>query len=35
MLAEELFVKALPSFETCALVNNNLWGEFCHHKNHQ
>ena len=27
VLAEELFAKALRSFETCALVNNNLCGE--------
>ena len=25
ILAEELFEKALPSFETCVLVNNNLF----------
>ena len=25
ILAEELFAKALWSFETCVLVNNNLW----------
>ena len=24
-LAEELFAKALPSLETCVLVNNDLW----------
>ena len=27
ILAEELFAKALWSFETCVLVNNNLWGK--------
>ena len=27
ILAEELFVKALRSFGTCMLVNNNLWGK--------
>ena len=27
MLAEELFAKALRSFETCVLVNNNLCGK--------
>ena len=27
ILAEELFEKALPSFETCVLVNNNLCGK--------
>ena len=27
LLTEELFAKALGSFETCALVNNNLWGK--------
>ena len=27
ILAEELFVKVLQSFETCALVNTNLWGK--------
>ena len=26
ILAEELFAKALRSFETCVLVNNNLCG---------
>ena len=26
-LAEELFAKALRSFETCVLVNNNFWGK--------
>ena len=26
-LAEELFAKALQSFETCVLVNNNLCGK--------
>ena len=25
ILADELFAKALPSLETCVLVNNNLW----------
>ena len=28
ILAEELFAKAWRSFETCALVNTNLWGKF-------
>ena len=27
MLAEELFAKALRSFETCVSVNNNLCGK--------
>ena len=27
ILADELFGKALRSFETCALVNNNLCGK--------
>ena len=27
ILAEELFAKALRSFETCVLVNNNLCGK--------
>ena len=27
MLAEELFAKVLRSFETCILVNNNLYGK--------
>ena len=27
MLAEELFAQALWFFETCKLVNNNLWGK--------
>ena len=27
ILAEELFAKALRSFETCELVNNNLYGK--------
>ena len=27
ILAEELFAKALRSFETCVLVNKNLWGK--------
>ena len=27
MLAEQLFAKALQSFETCLLVNNNLCGK--------
>ena len=26
-LADEPFAKALLIFETCVLVNNNLWGE--------
>ena len=26
ILAEELFAKALRSFETCVFVNNNLYG---------
>ena len=26
-IAEELFAKALQSFKTCVLVNNNLFGE--------
>ena len=27
ILADELFVKALPSFKTCILVNSNLSGK--------
>ena len=27
ILAEELFTKALQTFETCVLVNNNLCGK--------
>ena len=27
MLVDELFIKALRSFETCVLVNNNLCGK--------
>ena len=27
ILADELFAKALRRFETCVLVNNNLWGK--------
>ena len=27
MLVDELFTKALRSFETCVLVNNNLCGK--------
>ena len=27
--AEALFAKALRSFETCALVNDNLCGKLC------
>ena len=27
ILADEPFAKALRSFETCVLVNNNLWGK--------
>ena len=27
ILAEELFAKAIGSFETCVLVNNNLCGK--------
>ena len=31
ILADELFAKALPSLETCVLVNNNLYGNYFHH----
>ena len=30
-LAEELFAIVLRSFETCVLVNNNLYGKLFHH----
>ena len=35
ILADEPFAKALRSFETCVLVNNNLCGIFFHHFIHQ
>ena len=27
IVVEELYAKVLQSFETCVLVNNNLWGK--------